>query len=208
MGSQPQSQAGLTLVELMIALLIGSILLLGIVGLFATSRQTQDTQQHLDRVAEDMRFLADFMARDIRMAGYENDECSLGGDMLAWNAAEAELTLRYCEQTVPTEVIYRFDAGERRVRYRKQKVGDDENKETLVEGVVLDGIWFGVSGEGGVQYVQGSITDPAAVRTVRLNLTLRGDVPAGASPEDKALPSFEFTVAVRNNTLEALGAAS
>ncbi|ROO30575.1 hypothetical protein SAOR_00420 [Salinisphaera orenii MK-B5] len=200
---------GLALVELMIALLIGSLLLLGVVGLFAASRQTQDAQAHLNRVAEDIRFLTDFMARDIRMAGYQSDDCGALSAALAWDAAERILTARYCEGATAFESVYDFEpdseSGDPTVRYVEREIGTSQSPEGLLEGVVLNRIWFGVeTGDGNLRYVSSGITDAEAVRTVRLNLTFRGAVAVGVTPSDRALPSIEFTVAVRNNTLTPL----
>ena len=198
--------AGLTMIELMIALAIGSLLVLGVVGLFATSRQTQETQQHLNRIGEDIRFLSEFMARDIRMAGYANEDCSVAGAALSWSPAEQKLIVRYCENAQSTESVYRFNADEPRVSYVKRDEGDGTTPEGLVEGVVLDGIWFGEeTADAKLLYSRNMPANPVSVRTVRLNLAPRGDVAIGAEPEDRALPTFEFTVAVRNNILMAMG---
>lgn len=63
-------QRGLSLVELMISITIGLILMTGVVQLFLSSRATFTTQQAMSRVQETGRLAIDFMARDIRMAGY------------------------------------------------------------------------------------------------------------------------------------------
>ncbi len=62
--------AGLSIVELMVALTIGLILLLALARLFATSRSTYTLEEGLARVQESGRFAMEFMAQDIRMAGY------------------------------------------------------------------------------------------------------------------------------------------
>lgn len=63
-------QAGLSLIELMIALLIGSILLIGLVQVFGASRTAYQTSEGLARVQENARFAIDYLQRDIRMAGH------------------------------------------------------------------------------------------------------------------------------------------
>lgn len=62
--------AGLSLIELMVALLIGSILVLGLVQVFSASRAAYQTSEGLSRVQENARFAVDFLQRDIRMAGH------------------------------------------------------------------------------------------------------------------------------------------
>lgn len=61
---------GVTLIELMVALAIGSLLLLGLVQVFAASRTAYTTAEGMGRVQENARFAIDFLQRDIRMAGH------------------------------------------------------------------------------------------------------------------------------------------
>jgi type IV pilus assembly protein PilW len=63
-------QKGFTLIEIMIALLVGAFLLVGILQIFLSSRQTYQMQENLSRLQENGRFAMDMVARDIRMAGY------------------------------------------------------------------------------------------------------------------------------------------
>lgn len=63
-------QAGLSLVELMVALVIGSILMLGVVQVFGASRATYQLSDGMSRAQENGRFAMDFLQRDIRMAGH------------------------------------------------------------------------------------------------------------------------------------------
>ena len=63
-------QAGFSLVEIMIALLIGLFLMGGILQMFSASQQTYRMQSNLARLQENGRFALDFLAHDLRMAGY------------------------------------------------------------------------------------------------------------------------------------------
>ncbi len=62
--------AGLSLIEVMIALLIGSLLILGLVQVFSASRAAYQLSEGLARTQENARFAIDFLQRDIRMAGH------------------------------------------------------------------------------------------------------------------------------------------
>lgn len=62
--------SGLSLIELMIALLIGSILLIGVVQVFAASRTAYQLSEGMSRTQENGRFALDYLQRDIRMAGH------------------------------------------------------------------------------------------------------------------------------------------
>ncbi|NOS87694.1 MAG: hypothetical protein HOP34_03995, partial [Methylococcaceae bacterium] len=64
------TQNGLTMVEFLIAMMLGVFLTGGLIQLFADSRKTYQVQEGLSRVQENGRFALDFIARDIRMSGY------------------------------------------------------------------------------------------------------------------------------------------
>jgi type IV pilus assembly protein PilW len=69
---QPKSpQTGFTLIELMIAMLLGAFLTGGIMQIFLGSRQTYRMQENLSRLQENGRFAMDFITRDNRMMGFQ-----------------------------------------------------------------------------------------------------------------------------------------
>ena len=70
-SSRPQAsgQRGLTLVELMIAMLLGLIILGAVVSVFLANRVSYNAGENLGRVQENARLAFDLMARDIREAG-------------------------------------------------------------------------------------------------------------------------------------------
>ncbi len=63
-------QRGLTLVELMVAIVMGLVLLAGVATVFVANKQTYRVQDALARVQENARFAMTFLSRDIRSAGY------------------------------------------------------------------------------------------------------------------------------------------
>lgn len=69
--------AGLSIVELMVALTIGLILLAALTRLFVSSRSTYTLEEGLARVQESGRFAMEFLAQDIRMAGYAGCSANL-----------------------------------------------------------------------------------------------------------------------------------
>ena len=69
-ANSKRSIRGLSLIELMIALLIGSILMIGVVQVFAASRTAYQLSEGMSRVQENGRFALDYLQRDIRMAGH------------------------------------------------------------------------------------------------------------------------------------------
>lgn len=72
-----RKQQGLSLIELMISLTLGIVLMTGVMQMFLTSRTTYNTQQAISRIQESGRMAVEFLAQDIRMAGYQG--CSSRG---------------------------------------------------------------------------------------------------------------------------------
>jgi type IV pilus assembly protein PilW len=65
-----KSKKGFTLIELMIALLIGGFILAGILQVFVSAKQAYRLQENLSRLQENGRFALDFITKDLRIAGY------------------------------------------------------------------------------------------------------------------------------------------
>lgn len=66
----PRRQQGLSLVELMVAMVVALILLIGVVQIYLGTSATSRTQEGLSRVQENARFAIDTLSRDVRMAGH------------------------------------------------------------------------------------------------------------------------------------------
>ena len=69
--------SGFSLIELMIALLIGSLLMSGVFNILVGAKQAYRVQDELSRTQENARFAADFIARDLRMAGFRGCRSNL-----------------------------------------------------------------------------------------------------------------------------------
>lgn len=63
-------QAGLSLIELMVALLLSTLLVLGLIEIFSASRASYLMAQGLSRAQESSRFAIDSLQRDARMSGH------------------------------------------------------------------------------------------------------------------------------------------
>jgi type IV pilus assembly protein PilW len=69
-GTGRRPEAGFTLVELMIGMLLGLILTGGVITLFVQSRQSFQVDENVARMQNQARFALDEVARDIRMASF------------------------------------------------------------------------------------------------------------------------------------------
>jgi type IV pilus assembly protein PilW len=97
-----RGQQGVSLIELMIALLITGVLLVGVITLFASSGRAGRTQSVVSTLSDSGRFATDTLARDLRMAGYRDSNWLLGAiadTIAATNGAAADggdtLTVQY-----------------------------------------------------------------------------------------------------------------
>ena len=70
MQSDMRRQRGLTLVELMIALMLSLVILGGLVGMFAANKRTYKIQAGLSRLQESGRFATQMLGQDLRGSGY------------------------------------------------------------------------------------------------------------------------------------------
>ena len=70
MNTANKHQTGLSLIELMVAIVIGSLLLLGAASLMINNKRIYQTQDQLGRMQESARFAIQRMFHDISMAGY------------------------------------------------------------------------------------------------------------------------------------------
>ena len=66
-------QPGFSMVELMVALAIGSVLTLVVAQLFQNTRSTNRAQEEAARMQENTRFALATIARTVRLAGYTSD---------------------------------------------------------------------------------------------------------------------------------------
>lgn len=61
---------GFTIVEMMVALAIGLVVTLAVSQVYLSNRETYGVREEFSRLQENARFAIDFIARDLRMAGY------------------------------------------------------------------------------------------------------------------------------------------
>ena len=67
-------QEGFTLVEIMIAITIGLLMMAGILQISAASKESSRLQRNMSFVQENIRMATELLGRDIRQAGYFEDD--------------------------------------------------------------------------------------------------------------------------------------
>ena len=79
--------SGLSLVELMIALALGSLLVLGVSGIFVAGTKSNQAEKAISRVQQAGRLAVELLNHDIRQAGYRG--CSSTGNDVVVSALDA-----------------------------------------------------------------------------------------------------------------------
>ncbi|WP_179061219.1 PilW family protein [Pseudomonas taiwanensis] len=77
-------QAGLSLIELMVAILLSSLLLLGVVQIFSNSQASSRTNTEMARLQESSRVALEILKRDFRRLGYQG--CASPSDVSITNS--------------------------------------------------------------------------------------------------------------------------
>lgn len=83
------TQAGLTLVEIMVAITISLVLLAGILQIFTSTKSSYNLQSGVAQLHENARFALDIMATNISMAGFANMDM-VGTSYDAFNTANTQ----------------------------------------------------------------------------------------------------------------------
>jgi len=168
-------QMGLSLIELLIAMLISAFLIAGILQIFIGSKQTYSMQQNLSRLQENGRFALEFLERDIRMAGYwgclvqsaPNTTYDISGEDNVLDTLTDTLTLRgaYTEEITGSQVCgdrvditatyYTGSSSKKTYKIIPCSVATDttvgltnDGTECLIEGIENMQILYGVDTDG------------------------------------------------------------
>lgn len=92
MMSAISRQRGLSLIELLIAMLLGLILTAGALGMMLASRNLNRTTDTQSRIQENGRFAIEFLNQGIAMAGYLSSSMDDASNSIFLNCASAQCT--------------------------------------------------------------------------------------------------------------------
>lgn len=94
-------QVGFTIVELMVALGLSMLLMVGVIALFVSSRTSYETTERLSRIQENGRYALDQISSDAREGGFHG--CARSG-VVASRAEDFQINTL----TAPTGVLHNF----------------------------------------------------------------------------------------------------
>ncbi len=101
--------AGFTLVEMMVALALGSLLAIVVAQLFANTRESNRAAEDSSRIQEGMRFAGETIGRTVRIAGYKSDP--RGDSAVIFPAAARALDGSNGAGTASDTLIVRFQGS-------------------------------------------------------------------------------------------------
>tara|TARA_R110001592_G_scaffold363300_1_gene683479 strand:- start:63991 stop:64791 length:801 start_codon:yes stop_codon:yes gene_type:complete len=81
----PHRQRGLSLIELMIAMVLGLLLIAGALQMMLTSQTIHQTTDTLSRIQENGRFALSFLTKSTRMGGYNSSEDEATEGKVFWD---------------------------------------------------------------------------------------------------------------------------
>ncbi len=87
-GQNTLTQKGLTLVEILVALALSSVILAGITQVYLSTRQTYRTTSELSGLQENGRFAMLFLSKDLRMGGFQG--CGNGVGISPFNNVDID----------------------------------------------------------------------------------------------------------------------
>lgn len=87
-------QAGLSLVELMIAMVLGLFLIAGALTVYAETKRTYRYHDGLAQIQEQTRFSVFFLTRNVRVAGFPGDNAPPGNRIEGTDGVTDTLTVR------------------------------------------------------------------------------------------------------------------
>ncbi|MCX7107342.1 MAG: PilW family protein [Methylococcales bacterium] len=210
-----QYQTGLSLIEIMIALLIGVFLLGGILQIFIGSKQTYKMQENLSRLQENGRFALDFLGKDLRSAGYR--ECLTyivptsitGTNDTGLNTSDTviiKMSRGLCGANVLSTITYSIQMGAGGQPALFKKINSDAVQE-VIEGIENMQIFYGadtnVDGTPNYYVPAGTVgLSMAQVVSIRITLTVRTiDVNLTTTGDGRIRRNFTSTIALRNRLL-------
>lgn len=184
---------GFSLVELMISMVLSLFLIGGVVLVYSSGRASIINAEELSRAQENLRFVSEFLIRDLRMAGFDSPSSYINE-----GGSASELEVSYVS---PTDCLGRSTAAPADWDDSTDGVFPDSGK--TFNRYYLDGNSLNCEnklGESqklvdGIRNITFNVIDGASGDATALNVTLELQNP----PVENA--AYSFNVAFRNRVL-------
>lgn len=174
------SERGTTMIELIVAMLIGAILLLLVTRFFASQNRTFEQQVDASELLQNLRAGVDLMSREARRAGYDPHLIGFPGIQYDSSSLIIRADLNADGDTADADehIEYHIESDGRIVRTSYTNGVSDGGQELLDHVERLSVVYLDADGD--------TITDAsgqASIRQLRLGVTLRSSRRLGAAKD-------------------------
>ena len=211
-------QCGVTLVELLIAMLLGLFLVGGVMLIFSETKQAYRYQAGLAQVQEQGRFAINFLTKSVRVAGFPGDNMPPGNKIEGTDGASDSITIRLRDDTdcrdVPTTgvAVNQFRINNANLECSGDGIAWDIFVPNVEEMQISYGEDIDADGVANRYVVATDGPNWANVVTARVSLLVRSSDNTTSQPEDyqnlfgntvvvddkRLRRSFGTTIALRN----------
>jgi type IV pilus assembly protein PilW len=179
------NRKGITLIELLVALVISGMVIAGIYRIFIAQSRAYTVQDQVVEIQQSIRSAMEILLRDLRMAGYDNDsltsKISIANPIIPGDNS-VTVSFEYDDTTQYT-ITYSIDAGTKRLLRQLTTTKDDGSsiaspQESILENVETLDFTYGVdtNDDGALDsWVSAGGIGTAKVVAVRIVLTAKPD---------------------------------
>lgn len=204
-----EKEKGITIIELLVALVIFAIVVAGVYRLFVSQSRAYTFQDRVVETQQSTRSSMEILLADLRMTGFDSDSPDSKIDIITpLIAGTDQITLDYeFDNTTQYSVRYWWDAASQTLRRQLTTIKDDGSnvvspEETLLENVEELHFTYGVDRDDDKtldeSWIEANAIAGARVVAVRVRLTAR---PQQLTQEDQKMASprtLETAVTLRN----------
>jgi type IV pilus assembly protein PilW len=135
------NKKGITLIELMVALIISAAVIAGIYRVFVAQTRAYTVQEQVVEVQQGTRSAMEILLRDLRMAGFDSDD---GGSKISIAnpivAGDNSVTVSYeYDYTTQYTVRYSLDVATKRL-FRQLTIMKDDGSSNATQDVLLENV--------------------------------------------------------------------
>ena len=135
------NKKGITLIELLVALIISAAVIGGIYRVFVAQTRAYTVQEQVVEVQQGTRSAMEILLRDLRMAGFDSDD---GGSKISIAnpivACDNSVTVSYeYDYTTQYTIRYSLDAGTKRL-FRQLTIMKDDGSSNATQDVLLENV--------------------------------------------------------------------
>ena len=191
-----QSEAGLTLIEIMVSMVISSFVIAGVYGVYTIQQRSYKVQEQVAEMQQRLRSAMDFLARDIRMAGSNPDSESACGDKIT-TATATTMVFNTCSNIAGQNdynITIQFDQSDPKnqtVDLIRDNLSTSGSPHPLAVAESVDGFEIQYFDNNG-QPIPSPLTtqgDRDDIRAVKLSMLIRATY-----PDQKYTDTLQYTM--------------